>query len=130
MKPLCLCDRTCRNVKSAFDIRQQCFIWGKIRIKGHEKLTKVAIERQDEVVRLRMLAYRDLFAYDAKYHRACLGHYISKRNTQAQQRKSNETECDLPEYEKAFSFIVNDIENTIFSKNKAANIPPVTGPRT
>ena len=101
--------------------------------KGHEKLTNVvtgtgqstrdkvlsaATARHDEVVKLRMTAYNDLFACDAKYHRSCLGHYLSKRNIEAEQRKDKDSQHQS-EYEKVFNFIIEDIESTILSKHKS-----------
>ena len=81
-----------RSETSQFDIRKDCFICGRSQ-KRNEKLTSIttgtgsstrqrvlnaAEARNDHQMRLRMLAYPDLFAYDAKYHRSCYGHYISE----------------------------------------------------
>lgn len=78
----------------SFDIRRHCFICGRARSRPEpltaimtgtgkstrDKVLHAASERLDEVVHLRLLSYPDLFAYDAKYHRSCLKHYISKLN--------------------------------------------------
>ena len=64
-----------------------------------------------------MTANSDLFAYDAKYHQSCLGHYLSKRNIDAEQRKDRKSQHQS-EYEKAFSLIVENIEDTVLSKHK------------
>ena len=79
---------------SALDIQKQCFICGKDAKRGErliptatgtgqssrENVLAAAQERQDNKVHLRMLAHPDLLAFDAKYHRPCYSHYISKRN--------------------------------------------------
>ena len=83
-----------------------------------DKVLSAATARHDEVVKLRMTAYNDLFAYDAKYHRSRLGHYLSKRNIEAEQRKDKDSQHQS-EYEKAFNFIIKDIESTILSKHKS-----------
>ena len=125
--------RSGKDITSAFNIRRDCFICGKVWKKGHEKLTNVvtgtgqstrdkvlsaATAQHDEVVKLRMTAYNDLFAYNAKYHRSCLGHYLSKRNIEAEQRKDKDSQHQS-KYEKAFNFIIEDIEGTILSKHKS-----------
>lgn len=46
-----------------------------------------AIERNDEAIQMRMLAYPDLFGSDGKYHHLCYSHYISENNIKAAKRK-------------------------------------------
>jgi len=129
--------RTRRDETSTFNIRQNCFICGmsqKILNRQREKLTqittgtgestrekvvKAATARQDDVVGLRMSAYPDLFAFDGKYHRSCLSHYISERNIIALQRKGVcvvDQGCSPSDL--AFKQIVQDIVNTVLSKQK------------
>ena len=82
---------------SGFNIREQCFICGE-REKKMNKLTQIstgtgettrskvlaaAEERMDEEIKMRMLCYPDLFAFDAKCYRTCYSHYISDRNIKA-----------------------------------------------
>ena len=76
---------------TTFDIRRDCFICGKASTRPEpltaittgtgastrDKVLHAASERLEEDVHLRLLSYPDLFAYDAKYHRSCLGHYYS-----------------------------------------------------
>ena len=113
---------------SKFNVRSDCLICGK-SYKWNEKLTQIstgkgestrtrvlnaAIERNDEAIKMRMLAYPDLFAMDAKYHRSCYSHYISENNIQAAKAKMNrapEHQADDP----AFNHLCQEIESTILS---------------
>ena len=89
--------RLSRQGTIGFNIREHCFICGfaekRLPDKCREKLTPISTNtgeptrtkvmdaaewRKDEIVRLRMLSYPDLFAFDAKYYRSCYSHYISE----------------------------------------------------
>lgn len=63
-----------------------------------------------------MLTHQYLFVYDAKYHRSCLGHYISERNISAARNKYL-SEKKLSEYEEAFTKPTEEITSTAFSEN-------------
>lgn len=91
-----------------FHIRSDCFMYGKV-FKKREKLTliwtgsgqttsdkvlRAARQRQDHTVINRMDLYKDLFAYDARYHRSCLARYISDRNIKSSKLKPNNKNCD------------------------------------
>ena len=81
-----------------------------------DKVLHAASERLDEVVHLRLLSYTDLFAYDAKYHRCCLAHYISDRNiTAARQKKESKKQTSI--YDKAFMKLTEDIDKTVLSED-------------
>ena len=86
-----------RAYTSGFNIREQCFICAE-REKKMNKLAQIstgtektarskvlaaAEERMDEEIKMRMLCYPDLFAFDEKYHRTCYSHYILDRNIKA-----------------------------------------------
>lgn len=45
--------------------------------------------RNDPQMISKLSAYKDLFAYDAKYHKTCYSHYISSRNIKSEQNKTN-----------------------------------------
>ena len=89
----CPRQRPRREDTQLFNIREHCFICGCPGSRSHEltqictgtgsstreKVLKAAEERHDEEVKLRMISYPDLFAYDAKYHRKCYAHYISEK---------------------------------------------------
>ena len=123
--------RSSWEASSTFDIRKDCFICSKI--KWNEKLSRTstgtgcstrikvldsARQRGDDTVMMRMIAHEDLFAYDAKYHRGCLSHYISERNIQAAIKK-NIGEKSQSFYDEAFQFVVRDIEERVLSKVKS-----------
>ncbi len=86
--------RLSRADTTSFKIRRDCFICGKASSRPEpltaistgtgastrDKVLRAASERLDEEVHLRILSCPDLFAYDAKYHKMCLAHYISERN--------------------------------------------------
>lgn len=76
----------------------------------------VAAERADEQVRL--LAYQDLFAFDAKYHRSCLAHYTSDRNVAAAKRKRLNEE-KVSTHDKAFHALIEEIDPTLLSQDMA-----------
>ena len=78
-------------------------------------MLSAAEKRQDEVVKMRMLAHSDLFAFDAKYHRSCYSHYISDRNiSAARQRIQNEKQQSS--YDESFLHVVELIEQTVLSE--------------
>ncbi len=86
--------RLSRADTTSFKIRRDCFICGKASSRPEpltaistgtgastrDKVLRAASERLDEEVHLLILSCPDLFAYDAKYHKMCLAHYISERN--------------------------------------------------
>ena len=123
--------RLSRSETGGFDIRNECFICGKpntIRDKlssvstgtGHttrEKVLQAAKDRQDSHIRMRMLSYPDLFAYDAKYHRVCYSHYISELNIASARRKSGEA-AETSVYDEAFDELKTQLNQTVFSKQK------------
>lgn len=107
--------RQTRIDTSSFEIRRDCFICGKATLRPEplipiptgtgagtrDKVLQAAVERFDDDVHFRLLSCPDLFAYDAKYHKSCLSHYISKRNIAAAiRRKESEKQTNV--YEKAF----------------------------
>ena len=120
-----------RSIRTDFNIRSDCFICGKGNKKlerltsittgtgksTREKVLETAAKRHDDVVRCRMLTHSDLFAFDAKYHRSCYGHYISDRNIKAFCSKSASangeevTTC----YDKAFQSVKSILEETVLS---------------
>ncbi len=93
--------RLSRADTTSFKIRRDCFICGKASSRPEplttistgtgastrDKVFQAASERLDEEVHLRILSCPDLFAYDAKYHKMCLAHYISERNIAAARRR-------------------------------------------
>lgn len=123
--------RISRSETAGFNIRNNCFICGKSNTyrnkltpvstgNGHstrQKVLAAAIKRQDNNVHMRMLAYPDLFAYDAKYHRSCYSHYISERNITAAIRKTGE-ETVATLHDEAFDELKCHLEQTVFSNNK------------
>jgi hypothetical protein len=109
-----------------FNVRSDCFICGK-SYKWNEKLTPIstgkgestrkrvldaALERNDDEIKMRMLAYPDLFAMDAKYHRSCYSHYISENNIKAAKGRAA---LGKPEDEPAFNRLCKEIESTVLS---------------
>ena len=123
--------RISRTETSEFKIRKQCFICGSSSEKDEdltpistdtgettrEKVLSAAERRLDSKIHLRMLAHPDLFAYDAKYHCSCYGHYISELNIAAARRKVEKERSQMP-YDKAFTVLVKQLGQTIFSKKK------------
>ncbi len=122
--------RLSRADTTTFNIWRDCFICGKASTRPEpltaittgtgastrDKVLHAASERLDEDEHLRLLSYPDLFAYDAKYHRSCLGHYISERNiTAARRRKESEKQTNV--YDKAFLKLTEDIDKTVLSKD-------------
>uniref|UniRef100_UPI00358E24F8 unconventional myosin-VIIa-like n=1 Tax=Myxine glutinosa TaxID=7769 RepID=UPI00358E24F8 len=120
-----------RNKTAGFDIRTNCFICGKSNTSRNkltpvstgtgqstrEKVLAAADKRQDNKIHMRMLAFPDLFAYDAKYHRLCYSHYISERNITAAIRKSGEETMGTL-HDEAFDELKCYLEQTVFSKTK------------
>uniref|UniRef100_UPI00358F875D uncharacterized protein n=1 Tax=Myxine glutinosa TaxID=7769 RepID=UPI00358F875D len=123
--------RISRNETAGFDIRNNCFICGKSSTSRNkltpvstgtgqstrEKVLAAADKRQDNKIHMRMLAFPDLFAYDAKYHRLCYSHYISERNITAAIRKSGEETMGTL-HDEAFDELKCYLEQTVFSKTK------------
>lgn len=122
--------RGSRSDTAAFNSRTHCFICGHpgyIKVGSrmekltpistgtgqstHEKTLSAAIERHDETVRRRMLAYPDLFAYDAKYHRACYSAYISERNIMAAKSKFKQVQAEETPFDKGFRQLCDEIQN-------------------
>ena len=81
-------------------------------------MLNAAEARNDHQLRLRMLAYPDLFAYDSKYHRSCYGHFISERNVNAAKEKA-ETMKSQTVYDRCFNKLCSELEKTVFSKEKS-----------
>ena len=81
------------------------------------KVLAASEERLDEKVKLRMLSYPDLFAFDAKYHRNCYSHYISERNIKAAGKKAR-SESDFSVYDTALKTLTTELSNSIFSSRK------------
>lgn len=79
------------------------------------RVIKTAQRRNYDVVFSRMLAYTDLFAYDAKYHRSCYSHYTSERNIQAVAAKA--AALDMLIHDRAFDKICIHIEQNVLSKH-------------
>lgn len=77
-----------------------------------------AEERADEQVQLRMLSYKDLFAFDAKYHQSCLAHYICDRNVAAAKRKRLNEE-KVSKHDKAFHALIEEIDQTLLLQDMA-----------
>ncbi len=114
---------------TSFKIRRDCFICGKASSRPEpliaistgtgastrDKVLRAASERLDEEVHLRILSCPDLFAYDAKYHKMCLAHYIPERNIAAARRRK-ESEKQTNVYDKAFIKLTEDIDKTVLSK--------------
>ena len=75
-------------------------------------MLRAASDRLDEDVHLRILSCPDLFAYDAKYHKICLAHYISDRNiAAARRRKLSEKQTNV--HDKAFIKLTEEIDQTV-----------------
>ena len=124
-------ERISRCTTGGFDIRKACFICGKqetVRQKltpistgtgqtTRDKVLAASIERRDNIIHMRMIAYPDLFAYDAKYHRLCLAHYISDLNIVAARRKSEDS-ASITVYDEAFDKLTAHLNETVFSKQK------------
>ncbi len=114
---------------TSFKIRRDCFICGKASSRPEpliaistgtgaitrDKVLRAASERLDEEVHLSILSCPDLFAYDAKYHKMCLAHYISEQNIAAARRRK-ESEKQTNVYDKAFIKLTEDIDKTVLSK--------------
>ena len=66
-----------------------------------------------------MLAHPDLLAFDARYHRSCYSHYISKRNIACAQRKAKDP------FESAFADLTRFIDQTIFTNKSVATLVEV-----
>lgn len=129
-KPSVSSGRQSREDTISFNIRRDCFICGKDRIRPErltpittgtgkntrDKVLHAAIEREDEVMQFRLLAHEDLFAFDAKCHRSCLAHYISERNVSAAKRKSL-SEKQMSDHDKAFHMLTEEIDQTLLSQN-------------
>lgn len=128
--PATLSGRLSREDTISFNVRRDCFICGKDRVRPEsltsistgtgkttrDKVLHAAQERADEEVQLRMQAYHDLFAFDAKYHRSCLAHYISDRNVAAAKRKHlNEEKVSI--HDKAFDALIEQIDQTLLSQD-------------
>lgn len=122
-----------RSGSVAFDIRKNCFICGDGSRRKHEltpittgtgestrkKVLDAATERQDNIVYTRMLAFTDLFAYDAKYNRQCYSHYISERNIKAARKRIQDDSSGMTVYDKAFNSIVQKIQMEVISQENA-----------
>ena len=123
--------RLSRASTSSFNIREKCFICGE-GDKKTNKLTPVSKEtskatrfkvlaaseeRLDEEVKLQMLSYPDLFAFDAKYHHNCYSHYIYERNIKAAGKKAR-SESDFSVYDTALKTLTTELSNSIFSSQK------------
>lgn len=123
-----------RDGEVGFNIRTHCFICGRVKKLGNrkepltciemgtgkptrEKTMKAAIERNDTVVHSRMILYKDLFAYDAKYHRSCYGHYISERNVRYQV-PGEDIIIESTLHDQAFQILSDEMKKTIFSELK------------
>ncbi|KAL7379980.1 hypothetical protein ABVT39_009485 [Epinephelus coioides] len=85
----------------------------------------IGIDSMDDYVKERLKSwnleelipkFEDLFAYDAKYHRSCLGHYISEGNISAARNKYL-SEKKLNEHERAFTELTEELTKTVFSKD-------------
>lgn len=122
--------RRLSRADTTFNIWRDCFICGKASTRPEpltaittgtgmstrDKVLHAASEWLDEDVHLRLLSYPDLFEYHAKYHRSCLGHYISERNiTSARRRKESEKQTNV--YDKVFIKLTEDIDKTVLSKD-------------
>ena len=80
----------------------------------HSKvLLAAAKERMDEEIKMCMLCYPDLFAFDAKYHCTCYSHYILDRNIKAPLSKA-ESESNLSVYDMAFKELTVELNTSIF----------------
>ena len=134
--------RLSRAETSAFNIRRDCFVCGKVYKRG-EKLTPIttgtgestrqhmlsaAEERQDQDMRARMLFHTELFADDAKYHRKCYTHYISDRNIKAAVRKAAKATQEITDEmshsasNETLQLLCDEMCNTVFSKKKVCGI--------
>lgn len=77
-----------------------------------DKVLHAVSERQDEVIQHWLIAYPDLFAYDAKYHKSCLAHYISELNITAARRKK-ESDHQIGIHDKVFIKLTEVIDKTV-----------------
>ena len=126
-----------RASTSGFNIREQCSVCVE-REKKMNKLTQISTgtgettrskvltvteERMDEEIKMRMLCYPNLFAFDAKYHRTCYSHYISDRNIKAARSKA-ESESNFSVYDMAFKELTLELNTSIFSTRKT--VMPLT----
>ncbi|CAG9760430.1 unnamed protein product [Ceutorhynchus assimilis] len=110
------CSKTTRSHTGSFDIRSMCLICNKTgprKIKQKkEKLTSVqtgsgkntfkkiieaAKEKNDISMISKLCGFEDLFAYDAKYHKSCYTHSISRRNIQATKNEMKKSSDQLPQ---------------------------------
>ena len=126
--------------EEVFQIRRDCFICSKVFKKRekltlictgsgqttHDKVLRAAKQRQDHTVINRMDFYKDLFAYDARYHRSCLAHYISDRNIKSAKPKSNNKNCDKGNeiilfFKNIEDLILNDNSKQVFAINDLYN---------
>ena len=74
---------------------------------------KAAENLEDEVIK-RKIAFLDLIAQEAKYHKNCHRTYLSK----ASRCKTSKTKEETV-YEKAFSSLVSSIEDKLFEDLRA-----------
>ena len=68
---------------------------------------------------MRMLAYPDLFAMDAKYHRSCYSHYISERNIKVAKSKAASFDTQLANKDDAFERLCEELAGTVLSPANA-----------
>ena len=68
---------------------------------------------------MRMLAYPDLFAMDAKYHRSCYSHYISERNIRVAKSKAAGIGTKVANKDDAFERLCEELAGTVLSPANA-----------
>ena len=83
-----------------------------------ERIMSAAVERLDDIIKMRMLSYQDLFAFDAKYQRLCYSRYVTPRNIKADRTKAETKKKSLDDYDKAVLCLSQEIENTTLSSTR------------
>ena len=89
---------------------------------------KAAEQRNDDIVRTRVLGTTDFLANGIKYHKSCHGHYISQLNINAAiskiRMKALESIAKSP-FDVAFTKIVELINNVVLSKKRTLFSPDI-----
>ena len=75
---------------------------------------------------MRMLSHQDLFAFDAKFHRSCLSHYISERNIIAAVNKSDQTRVTVSAHDEVFKETITCVEDYIIKQEMVSNLKILT----
>lgn len=81
----------------------------------HDNIMKAARDRNDIHMISKLSGFEDLFAFDAKYHKSCYSHYISKRNINSHKNKeaASNISANSPEESADSSTCSSDVQANI-----------------